>query len=336
MHLPVHACHFKSVRSQVFIPSPHVPRTPRRLPAVRRRDAVHAGAEQHHADELGAEFSLRAHAAAHARRLHRLRADGVPARHRVRGRLPDLSRALRRAAIRRHGVSLVSRLGDRHLRQGRGGEEKEPAAHLPRRGGVPVDQRQGLDHRARGDHHLRRARELSAERGAALGRVRALGHGVERDLGRLRLGAAAVFERPAARAGVQHRDGAVAGRLALPGVRRGVAVNLPSPLWGGSPSELASEAGWGSERFVHDRFHPHPARVARHPPHKGEGKKFAGAAMTRKARSVAVVFFPSPRRGGSPSELASEAGLGVVKVRARSLPPPPGSRCSPPSPQGGG
>jgi hypothetical protein len=47
-----------------------VPLPPLCLPPLRRRVAVHAGAEQHHADEFGAEFRLRAHAPAYARRLH--------------------------------------------------------------------------------------------------------------------------------------------------------------------------------------------------------------------------------------------------------------------------
>jgi hypothetical protein len=90
---------------------------------------------------------------------------------------------------------------------------------------------------------------------------------------------------------------------------------LPSPLWGGS----ARSAGVGVVVVVRGaawaiNSDPHPARLARDPPHKGEGKERAGA---RRDGYRAVVLpgcsavVPGAGAGGVTGAAAAAAGGGV-------------------------
>ena len=86
---------------------------------VRRRDVLHAGAEQHHAAVVGADLRLPPHAAAHRRHHHRLRLHGRRGRPRPRRRLHRLSGAADHPEICRRRLSDLSRRRDRDVRSRR-------------------------------------------------------------------------------------------------------------------------------------------------------------------------------------------------------------------------
>ncbi|CAA9236475.1 MAG: Transporter, LysE family, partial [uncultured Acetobacteraceae bacterium] len=203
----------------------HVPR----LAVVRFRHLRHAGAEQPDAAGVRGELRAAADGAAPAGRRPGLRGDGGARRAGARAGAGGLAAGLHGDEGGGRGLPALARLeAGRRRRGAAGGGRRRRAARaaddLPRRGGVPVGQSEGLGDGGDGHGHLLRAGPLHRERvagGAGVRRRRVAG---ERIVGGVRGVAAALAGGAADRAGVQRVDGGAAGAVVVAVGGGGMAV----------------------------------------------------------------------------------------------------------------